>query len=271
MMIKKRSDGKTFSHSKLSTFEQCKLKYKLRYIDGIIPEMEKTIESHLGSIVHKTLEWLYWQVKENKISKIEELAIVYSKIWKEDYESEILIVKKNLTAEDYFNKGIEFLINYYTEHHPFNDNTLDIEKEIFIDLGEYKIRGFIDRLSYNSKTKEYEIHDYKTSNNFPTDDDVEKDRQLALYAIAIKETYGKDKGVKLIWHYLSFKKRIYSTKTNEQLEKLKADILELIKKIESTAEFEPNKSKLCHWCEYKQICPVWGNKIPERQMNLDKF
>ena len=54
-----------YSHSKLSTFEQCPLKYKLRYIDKIKPEIEKTIEAHLGSSVHDTLEWIYNSVKEN--------------------------------------------------------------------------------------------------------------------------------------------------------------------------------------------------------------
>jgi len=52
-----------YSHSKLSTYEQCKLRYKLKYIDKIIPEVEKSIESHLGSVVHETLEWLYNSVK----------------------------------------------------------------------------------------------------------------------------------------------------------------------------------------------------------------
>ena len=56
----------TYSHSKLCTFEQCPLKYKLRYIDKIKPVIEKTIESHLGKVVHGTLEWIYNSVKENQ-------------------------------------------------------------------------------------------------------------------------------------------------------------------------------------------------------------
>jgi len=53
-----------YSHSKLSTFEKCPLKFKFRYIDKIIPEIQKSIESHLGSSVHDALEWLYIQVKQ---------------------------------------------------------------------------------------------------------------------------------------------------------------------------------------------------------------
>jgi putative RecB family exonuclease len=250
------------------------MKYKFRYLDEIIPEMEKTIESHLGSCVHSALEWLYRQIKNGSIPSVDEVVMNYSDGWKEEYDEAIPIVRKIMTAEDYFNRGVEFLINYYMEHHPFNDNTLEVEKEILFDLdkiGEYKIRGFIDRLSYNRETNEYEIHDYKTSKTLPTQEDFEKDRQLALYAIAIKEIYGKEKSVKLIWHYLSFKKKIHVFKTNEQLEELKLKTIDLIKEIHSTKEFEPNKSYLCGWCEYKSICPAWGNRQPEKQTSLSEF
>ena len=239
--------AKIFSHSRLSTFEQCKLKYKFRYLDKIIPEVEETIESHLGKTVHKTLEWLYSNVKEKNIPTIDEVITNYSENWKNDYSPDILIVRKDRGAGDYFNKGIAFLLNYYTEHHPFDDNTLDVEKEILIDLdenGEYKIRGFIDRLAYNIGTQEYEVHDYKTSNSLPTDEQIESDRQLAFYSIGVREIYGKDKRVKLIWHYLSFNKKIYSNRTDEQLENLKKETIEQIKEIESTYNFSPNKSSL---------------------------
>ena len=43
-----------YSHSRLSTFEQCPKKFKYKYLDKLKPEIEKTIETHLGSAVHKT-------------------------------------------------------------------------------------------------------------------------------------------------------------------------------------------------------------------------
>ena len=265
---------KIFSHSRLSSFEQCKLKYKFRYIDKIIPDIEKTIESYLGSVVHSVLEWLYNQVKKNRIPTIDEFIMKYSEIWKQEYEEEIPIVRKQMTAGDYFNKGIQFLVDYYMRHKPFDDNTIAVEKEIIFNLddnGDYKIRGFIDRLVYNLDTKEYEVHDYKTSNNLPKQEILDKDRQLALYSIAIKELFGEEKKVILIWHYLSFNQKLNSKRTDEQLKQLKQETLELIKEIESTTEFFPNKSTLCNWCEYKQICPAWGNKPPEKQLSLNEY
>jgi len=255
-----------YSHSKLSNFEQCKLKFKYRYIDKIIPEVKKTIETHLGSAVHDTLEWFYNNIQNKDIPTIDQLIIHYSEEWQKNFHPEMIIVNKTLTAKDYFNKGVQFLLDYYTKNHPFDDNTIELEKKIFIELdGErgHKIIGYIDRLSYNLKTCQYEIHDYKTANNLPTQERIDNDRQLALYSLAIKELFGHDKEVILIWHYLAHNKKITSKRTNKQLQQLKQETLELIKEIENTTQFPPQKSILCNWCEYKSMCPAWGNKSLE--------
>lgn len=268
---------KVYSHSKLSAFEQCKLKYKFRYIDKIIPEVEETIETHLGHVIHQTLEWLYSEVKDGRVPSIDDFIVYYSKIWMQNYKPEF-IENRGKDEKFYFNKGIQYLLDYYNRYKPFDDNTIYVEKEISIDLdekGEFKVRGFIDRLAYNLKTKEYEIHDYKTSNTLPEADKIENDRQLALYSIAVKELFPDSAQVRLIWHYLFFNKRIESKRTREQLEQLKKETLELIKVIESTTEFPYNKSKLCQWCPYKPICPAWAKDeyFPkwERQKKLGDF
>ena len=267
---------KIYSHSKLSTFEQCKLKYKFRYIDKIIPEIEKTIEAHLGSITHQTLEWLYSEVKDGRVPLLDDMIIYYSTSWMNE-EKQTIMQKNGMDEKDYFNKGVQYLIDYYNQHKPFDDNTIEVEKEIRINLdesGEYQIMGFIDRLAYNLKTGEYEIHDYKTSGTAPSQEKMDQDRQLALYSIAVKEVFGTDK-IKLIWHYLFFNKNIESQRTVEQLEQLKKETLELIKRIEATTEFNPHKSYLCGWCPYKSICPAWKDQDSypkfEKQKKLVDF
>ena len=48
-----------YSHSRLSTFEQCKLKFKFRYIDKLTPEIENTIEGFLGGGI-STMIFAVW-------------------------------------------------------------------------------------------------------------------------------------------------------------------------------------------------------------------
>ena len=52
-----------YSHSKMSTFRQCPLKYRFGYIDRIKKE-EEGIEAFTGSCVHEALEELLKLKKE---------------------------------------------------------------------------------------------------------------------------------------------------------------------------------------------------------------
>ena len=251
---------KLYSHSKLDTFEQCKLKFKYKYIDKIIPEIPKSIEAHLGSVVHETLEWFYANIMKKKIPSINDLIFFYSEKWKKNYSQDILIVNKSLTVKDYFNRGVEFLINYYTKNHPFKDNTIAIEQKIELKLdeaGEKKLIGYIDRLVHNLEKNEIEIHDYKTSNTMWSREKIETNRQLALYSLAIKEAFGKDKNVCMVWHFLAHDMKVCLRKTNEELEKLRKNVIELIDEIEKTQDFPATKSRLCDWCQYRNICEAW--------------
>ena len=260
-MVKK----KVYSHSKLSTYEQCKYKYKLKYIDKIPSPVEKSIEAHLGTCVHDALEWLYKEVISGSLPTMEDVIERYASTWKEEYKDSFIIVKQDLTAQNYFDKGVKFLIDYYMKHQPFEDGTLELEKKIWINLTEeHSVIGYIDRLVYNKDKKRYEIHDYKTANSLPTQEKFDTDRQLALYSIAIKELYGEDVPVILTWHYLNHNKQIFSKRTNGELKELKLKTLKLINEIENTTEFPPKKSVLCDWCEYKGYCKAWGNSIPEK-------
>ena len=188
-----------YSHSRLSSYEKCPLSFRYKYIDKIRVPFEKTVETHLGKVVHEALEWLYLEIKDGeRIPSLDEVLIIYREQWNKKWDDNIKIVRNHLKKEDYFNKGLQFLIDYYMKHKPFSDNTIDIEKRVFINIdkeGKYKLQGFIDRLVYNLEKDHYEVHDYKTSNNLPLPETIEKDRQLALYSIAIKDAFGYDKEV----------------------------------------------------------------------------
>jgi len=91
----------------------------------------------------------------------------------------------------------------------------------------------------------------------PSREKIDNDRQLALYAIAIKKEFGEDKKVCLVWHFLAHNLKICLRKTEEELENLKKQILCKIDEIESTEKFPGDKSVLCNWCEYKTMCDEW--------------
>lgn len=257
-----------YSHSRISTFEQCPLKFKYNYIDKIKTDIENTIEAFMGSLVHDALEKLYKDLKFGKLNTLEELQSYFSDRWNKEYDEEILIVRENLTSENYRQMGESFIKNYYENYHPFTDsNTIECEKRVVLDLdeeGRFRLQGYIDRLA--TKDEIYEIHDYKTGGTLPEQQYLDKDRQLALYAIAVKKAYPDAKEVKLIWHYLAFAKTVTSSRTDEELDRLKSETIEKIKEIEACSEFEPKVSALCDWCQFKGICPKWEHLNKTKEM-----
>jgi putative RecB family exonuclease len=245
-----------YSHSRLSTFETCPLQYKFKYIDKIKPLFENTIEAFMGSRVHDTLEKLYNDLKYGKLNTLQECLDFYQKEWDEKYSDDIKVIKEEFSSDNYRQMGVRFIIDYYETNKPFNsERHIECEKKILITLPDGKqIQGFIDRLS-STDDGIYLVQDYKTANTLPTQDYADKDRQLALYSIAIKELYLDCKDIKLVWHYLAFNKKVVSHRTDEELEQLKKEIMALIDKIEMTTEFEPCKGPLCPWCSYQYECP----------------
>lgn len=65
----------------------------------------------------------------------------------------------------------------------------------------YRIQGFIDRLDQQSDGT-YEVHDYKTNQRVPTQEEADADRQLALYQIGVQQMWSDAADVDLAWHYV---------------------------------------------------------------------
>ena len=61
-----KKKSKIFSHSRLWLYENCPEAYKVKYIDKKFPDLPKSIEAFLGSMVHDSLEWLYTEKKTRK-------------------------------------------------------------------------------------------------------------------------------------------------------------------------------------------------------------
>ena len=246
----------TYSHSQLSTYENCPHRYKLAYIDKIEVETEG-IEAFTGSRVHDALEKVYRDLKVTKLITLEELLSFYHQDWEKNWNEMIRIVRKDYSAEDYRRLGEKCITDYYKRYYPFDQGkTLGLEEYMIFPLEEekdYWIRGYIDRVTLVNSSI-LEIHDYKTSNRLPTKEDVNSDRQLAFYQMGVAEKWQGIQEVRLIWHYLTFDTEIHSSRTPDQLHHLRKATLELIQRIETDRQFLPKEGPLCDWCDYQGYC-----------------
>ena len=247
-----------YSHSQLSTYEQCPLKYKLRYRDRIKRDIEG-VEGFLGTMVHETLKKCYDDARLTKLNSLEDLHSYYDKIWQQNWHDSIVITKKDLKPEHYQTLGKKMIETYYQRYTPF-DSDITIGTEMGLnfaldDENKCRMTGYIDRLSRTDEGV-FQIHDYKTSAHLPSQEDADNDKQLGLYQVGIQKKWPDINNIRLIWHYLAFDRELGSSRPDEAISRLVRGTIRLINEIESAQDFPPKESGLCDWCEYPDLCPL---------------
>lgn len=265
-----------YSHSKISCYETCPLQYKYKYVDRLMTTMGVTIEAFMGIRVHAALEKLYRALLMTRRYEMEELIRIYHSEWEKFWGDDIRVIRKEYSPNDYRRKGAKCIENYYRRYFPFNQaQTLGIEERIQVKLSsDHLLTGFIDRLD-RVDDGIYEIHDYKTSNRLPTQDEIDHDRQLALYQIDIQARWDDVEKVILVWHYLIFDRELRSIRNRAAQEEILKKTNQVIDLIEADDKFKPQPSAVCDWCDFQNICPIWKHKfhlenLPPRRFREDE-
>ncbi len=228
-----------------------------------IPTDTDGIEAFVGKRVHEVLERLYIAVGRGLMPSLPRVISRYHQMFDDAFDpARIRIVREGMPVSFYRELGEQCLTGYYRRHYPFDDGeTLGIEQHVSFSLdgdGKYKLQGIIDRI-VRARDGTIEIHDYKTGKRLPNQEQLDADRQLALYQIGLSEQY-PDQPMRLVWHYLQQNQSPSSTRTPEQLETLRDDTMGLIDKIRTEFEYKPKRSGLCDWCEYNDRCPIYPKK-----------
>ena len=265
--------AETYSHSRLSSFEDCPRKYQYRYLMKI-PSESEGVEGFVGKVVHDVLERLYKKVGEGGVPTLQRVIARYRQMFDDRYdEKRVRIVRRENPLSFYRELGDHCLANYYHDHYPFDaTETLGLEEHVGFELGEpdasgpARIQGYVDRIARTSEGV-IEIQDYKTGARVPSQAKLDKDRQLALYQIALTDHYPERQPFRLVWHFLQRGRTLTSTRSADQLLALRERTLALIAKIRGTERFETRPSPLCRWCEFGSRCP--GNR--ERDPDLPSW
>jgi len=262
-----------YSHSQLSMYKECPLKYKLRYRDKIKRDVEG-VEGFMGTRVHETLKKCYDDIRFARVDSLSDLLAYYNKIWQENWHDSILIMKQDLTQEDYRALGEKLIGTYFKRYAPF-DSDITISTEMGLNFAlddekKYRMTGYIDRLS-RDKDGVYEIHDYKTSSHLPGQEDADNDRQLGLYHIGVQRKWPQIGNIRLIWHYLAFDTELVSYRAPEAISNLVQDTKSLIDEIEVARDFPPRESSLCDWCEYPDLCPLRKHFVKVEALPVNEY
>lgn len=251
-----QKNDNTYSHSRLSCYEQCPRRYQYRYVDQVEVEEMQGIEAFTGTMVHLSLQHLHEEAAQGRVLTATELIEHFESLWKEHYDCAcVKVVKRGTTCSDYRMGARVGLQAYYRRYQPFDDGEMvGMEHEVRFTVGkDHRFVGYIDMLR-SMGDGVYEVHDFKTGRRLPTPGDLKADRQLALYDIGVRQNFPDAREVHLKWHYLAYDKELTSSRTPEELTSLEGRVSKLIERIESSSTFPCRSGPLCRWCEYSGIC-----------------
>jgi putative RecB family exonuclease len=253
----------TFSYSKVTTFRNCPRAYEFRYVRHEA-ERFSTIERHMGSAVHEALRWGYSEKLANRRPDAPEFVEEYDRLWWGSGLARAIVVKQGLSPEDYRLEGRRMVDDFAREVFVGDrSETLGLEARFEMKLHDgVRLTGIIDRIA-RSPSGMLRVIDYKTGSKVPN---PLSDPQLTYYAAWVFQNYD-DETAELCYVDLRNGKELTAEFHREAIVPHIEKLVEEIRRINATEEFQANPSMLCKWCGYNPICPdaaaAIGNSRPQ--------
>ena len=247
-----------YSYSKISTYKQCKFKFKLKYLDKNFL-FSANIATDFGSLVHAIEEEIAIAIQaEQPINYIalKNKFIIESKKLAQKYPTEFF--SKDKSDRTYQEKMYLYLdsaiyrLERFMQLHP-ELRIIGIEQKFEYDYdGVHSFNGSIDRAFQNINTGEIIIQDIKTWSVPAQNSDLKAPLQFAVYMMAAQKLW--EIGItKIKCEYdLPLCDITQPALSDNIVEEGRAALDKLFSGIQSN-NFRPTVSALCHWCEYNPL------------------
>ena len=231
----------TISNSKRDTFNQCKLKYRYRYVERVADyDLSNTDALHFGSYIHQIFEdGFQASGLDQLLSLAEENKAKYK--FGSSYDPKVLPCLKNF---------MRFKASLPESGLP--EQHFDIEVADGITMN-----GYIDRI-IKGKEGGYLVIDYKTSKREKSKVDLYQDPQLKGYVYAVHKLYNIPMNKITAGHYYPLTDTFVTVQyTTNQIHSHVRSVVEDVWKIRKSKKTDlvPIRNQYCNWCSYKSLCP----------------
>lgn len=247
-----------YSYSKISCYDQCKFKFKIKYLDKNFI-FNANIATDFGSLIHETEEAIahaivdgvpinYVALKNKFIIEARKIAQKYpNDFFKPD--------KSNRTYQEktylYLDSAI-YRLEKFMQDNP-NLRIIGIEQKFEYDYdGVHSFNGSIDRAFINIKTDEILIEDIKSWAVPAQNSELKAPLQFAVYMMAAQQLWGTALDKIKCQYDLPLCDIVQPALSNDVVGEGRIVLDKLFKGIHDN-NFKPTVSALCHWCEYNPL------------------
>ncbi|MGH9120554.1 MAG: RecB family exonuclease [Acidimicrobiales bacterium] len=251
----------SLSPSKVSTFKDCALAFRLSSIDRL-PEPPSEAAAK-GTLVHRALELLMFEEEpggrgiEVAMSKLDRaLGDVLD-------SGEYAELELQGEAREAFREDAAALIrNYYQLEDPNSVRVIGTELRLGAPLGNFRVSGIIDRLDLDADG-ELVVIDYKTGRAPGVNFEQPRMLGVSFYAFLCQTYFGRmPKEMRLL--HLREPVSITTVPTEQSVTAMRRQTLAVWAAVERACadeSFRPRPGRCCSWCGFRAYCPAWGGDL----------
>jgi putative RecB family exonuclease len=255
--------GPSLSPSRASDFMTCPLLYRFRVVDHL-PESPSPAATR-GTLVHAVLERLFDEPARGRT-----LAAAHALLgpqWdrllaQEPGLSELFDDEGQRLA--WLDEATQMLDRYFTLEDPTRIEPAhrELSVQAMLDSG-LTLRGYIDRLDV-ARTGEIRIVDYKTGTAPREEYEARALFQMKFYALVLWRINGTIPHLlQLIYLGNGEVVRYAPDEADLRATERKINALwQAIDRARSSGDWRPRQSRLCEWCSFQALCPVFGGTPP---------
>lgn len=250
----------TLSPSKISSFSDCALAFRLSAIDGL--SEPPSAPATKGTLVHLALQHLFDRPAPDRTPEAAraDLDRAFAEL-RTDPEYTGLGLTEAEEAS-FLADAARLVQRYFEIEDPRAVTPIGLELKLEARVGGIRVRGIIDRLELDAAGG-LVVTDYKTGRSPSASHQQGRLGGVTFYALLCVELFGV-LPAKVQLQYLSDGLTITTVPTEQSIRGLKTKIAALWQAVERACEredFRPRPGPLCNWCGFHAFCPAQGGSL----------
>ena len=249
---------RSFSYSQLNTYERCPLQYAFGHVYRI--PTDRTVAAFtFGTTAHEAFE-AFTRERRERAARGEppptrdDLERLFTERWTPTGFGD-------RTTEEAYGRRVQTLLDNFWDGE-LRGLGQAIHEEQWFDLTldpadgspPVIVSGSIDRID-RLPSGGIEVIDYKTG-RVSSQKGVDESLQLSIYALACRDALGLGTPERVTLYFTESATRLSTTRTDEQLDAARDDILARTARIRSGDFAATPSQNACRWCDYAAMCPA---------------
>ena len=252
------------SPSRAADFKQCPLLYRFRTVDKL--EGPPSPAAARGTLVHSVLEHVFeLPAAERTVdAAVRLLPQRWSALAEERPELvEMIEASDDLDDVTWLEGAAELVERWFELEDPQRLEPAERELYVETEIEGLTLRGIVDRLDVAADGA-MRVVDYKTGRSPREGFEAKALFQMKFYALVLWRLRGEiPKVLQLV--YLGDRQVVRYVPDEQDLRGMERNVKAVwaaVQRAAETGDWRPRRSRLCGWCDFRDLCPEFGGTPP---------